>query len=456
MKKNIIKINLFLKLFVFFILFLLSIVSFPFLINFENKKNIYEEILSKTFNTNIKIEGKISYSFSKGPKINFENIIFENSNQQISGNVNSLVVLINPLDFFSDKFKFYKIYLEKGSLSAHEDYLNSLISKNNFINKLNFINIDIKIFNNFSEIPLDNSSGNLKFVKSRLHSIKSQGDFGTLKYNFNFQNDKIQFEIPEIKFNIIYNINKINSTPVIQIQYANEIVFPQFKNISAKSEINYKSNLKKINFDNIILTSSIFSGNGNIELLYEQDIFAKSKFNFYRTNFNNLDLKKISNFFQKNLFLFSSNFNGNFVLEFSNIILHKNYFDNIKLNVSFENGDIILNRIEFISDKNFFSIKGRVIKDNNDRLMFFESTFKTEDLKNLCMLICKSKIQNNKFKIDFIGSFNIGKSKFSIDEIKGSKNYTKDELNIMTTNLNRLIDGKFEKALVLDNYLSLF
>jgi hypothetical protein len=26
----------------------------------------------------------------------------------------------------------------------------------------------------------------------------------------------------------------------------------------------------------------------------------------------------------------------------------------------------------------------------------------------------------------------------------------------MTTNLNRLIDGKFEKALVLDNYLSLF
>ena len=59
MKKNIIKINLFLKLFVFFILFLLSIVSFPFLINFENKKNIYEEILSKAFNTNIKISSKI-------------------------------------------------------------------------------------------------------------------------------------------------------------------------------------------------------------------------------------------------------------------------------------------------------------------------------------------------------------------------------------------------------------
>ena len=43
--------------------------------------------------------------------------------------------------------------------------------------------------------------------------------------------------MPEIKFTIIYNINKINKTPVIQVQYANEILFPQFKNISAKSEI---------------------------------------------------------------------------------------------------------------------------------------------------------------------------------------------------------------------------
>ena len=78
-----------------------------------------------------------------------------------------------------------------------------------------------------------------------------------------------------------------------------------------------------INFNNIIVTSSIFSGNGSIELLYEQDLFARSKFSFYRTNFNNLELKKLSNFFQKNLFLISNDINASIEIELSNIILYR-------------------------------------------------------------------------------------------------------------------------------------
>ena len=206
----------------------------------------------------------------------------------------------------------------------------------------------------------------------------------------------------------------------------------------------------------MIVTSSIFSWNGSIELLYEQDLFTRSKFSFYRTNFNNLELKKLSNFFQKNLFLISNNINASIEIELSNIILYKNYFDNIKLYISFENGDIILHNIDFASDKNFLSIKGRIIKDNNDRLMFFESKFKTEDLKKLCVQICKSKIQKNKLDVDFIGSFNIGKSKFNLDQIKGLNSFAKADLSAINTSLNKLIDGKFEKALLLDNYLSLF
>ncbi len=456
MKKNIFKINLFLKLLIFIFLFFLSVLSFPLLINFETKKSFYEEIISQALRDNVKIEGKIDYSFSQGPKIHFENLIFENSNQQLNGNINSLAALINPLDFFTNKIKFHRIYIEKGSLSVTQNYINSFIVQNHLLKKLNFKNIDIKIYNNFSEIQFDNSSGNLQFSENQLNFIKSQGDFGTLKYDFLFQNEKIRFEMPEIKFNIIYNINKINKTPVIQVQYANEILFPQFKNISAKSEINYKPNLKKINFNNIIVTSSIFSGNGSIELLYEQDLFTRSKFSFYRTNFNNLELKKLSNFFQKNLFLISNDINASIEIELSNIILYKNYFDNIKLYISFENGDIILHNIDFTSDKNFLSIKGRIIKDNNDRLMFFESKFKTEDLKKLCVQICKSKIQKNNLEVDFVGSFNIGKSKFNLDQIKGLNNFTKADLSTINNSLNKLIDGKFEKALFLDNYLSLF
>ena len=456
MKKNIFKINLFLKLLIFIFLFFLSVLSFPLLINFETKKSFYEEIISQALHDNVKIEGKIDYSFSQGPKIHFENLIFENSNQQLNGNINSLAALINPLDFFTNKIKFHRIYIEKGSLSVTQNYINSFIVQNHLLKKLNFKNIDIKIYNNFSEIQFDNSSGNLQFSKNQLNFIKSQGDFGTLKYDFLFQNEKIRFEMPEIKFNIIYNINKINKTPVIQVQYANEILFPQFKNISAKSEINYKPNLKKINFNNIIVTSSIFSGNGSIELLYEQDLFTRSKFSFYRTNFNNLELKKLSNFFQKNLFLISNDINASIEIELSNIILYKNYFDNIKLYISFENGDIILHNIDFASDKNFLSIKGRIIKDNNDRLMFFESKFKTEDLKKLCVQICKSKIQKNNLEVDFVGSFNIGKSKFNLDQIKGLNSFAKADLSTINTSLNKLIDGNFEKALFLDNYLSLF
>ena len=88
--------------------------------------------------------------------------------------------------------------------------------------------------------------------------------------------------------------------------------------------------------------------------------------------------------------------------------------------------------------------------------MFFEIKFKTEDLIKLCVQICKSKIQKNKLEVDFIGSFNIGKSKFNLDQIKGLNSFAKADLSAINTSLNKLIDGKFEKALLLDNYLSLF
>ena len=43
-----------------------------------------------------------------------------------------------------------------------------------------------------------------------------------------------------------------------------------------------------------------------------------------------------------------------------------------------------------------------------------------------------------------------------VDEIKGLNSFAKADLSTINTSLNKLIDGKFEKALFLDNYLSLF
>ena len=132
-------------------LILLSIIvlifSLPWFVNLNSYKSSLELELSSFLKTGVKIEGDISYSLKTGPKLNFENIIFDgDSSKELSGNINVMAVSISPLVIFNKKVFFKKINMIEGSISIPMSYIQVLISKNQMeLEKVNINNVSIKI-----------------------------------------------------------------------------------------------------------------------------------------------------------------------------------------------------------------------------------------------------------------------------------------------------------------------
>ena len=70
--------------------------------------------------------------------------------------------------------------------------------------------------------------------------------------------------------------------------------------------------------------------------------------NFGRSNFfKSIQIWNWVSVFNKEIFQIASLMNGNLKINFQNVFLDRNYFDNINLDISFNGGDIVLNRVQF-------------------------------------------------------------------------------------------------------------
>ena len=177
---------------------------------------------------------------------------------------------------------------------------------------------------------------------------------------------------------------------------------------------------------------------------------------FGRTNFSSILDSSWVSFFNKDLFKIAKLINGNIKVKFRNIILEDDYFDNLNIDVTFNNGDIILNNVDFISDDHSFNLSGRFVQNENDFLLFFNSKFSTNQLKKLCNKYCQPKALKDNYSMEAKGIFNIKKSKFYIDDFFSSKRLTKVELDKLNQDLNSIFAGNLEKVFVLKNFLSLY
>ena len=100
-------------------------------------------------------------------------------------------------------------------------------------------------------------------------------------------------------------------------------------------------------------------------------------------------------------------------------------------------------------------------KVQKDNLLFYDMIFETEDLKEICKIICEDKTFNDKININEIkisskGMLNINKAKIYIKENNFIKQYNDNEIKKLSDNLNsKVVFGKLENLLNLSKYFNL-
>ena len=436
---------------------MITVFIYPAFLNLNNYKSNFEMELSAALKTNVKIEGDIKYTLKTGPKLQFKNIFFESGEgNTINGKVEIFNATINPFNMFKKNFSFKNFSVANGSISISKKFFKLFIKNNKKkFKKINFKNIDLKIINNKSEIEFNNNNGKFFFNKKTISGANIEGLFSGLSYEFRLKNQKLEFKIPSIKLFLEFSINgSKNKRDLLQIKFANKIFFPGFKNIYFRSDV--ISNNNSIELNNVKITSSVYSGLGSLKIYHNPKPFVSIDLSFGRTNFASISDSKWVSFFKKDLFEVAKLINGNIKIKFKHIILENKYFDDLHIDVSFDNGDIITNNIDFISDKHTLNLSGRFIQNKNDSLFFFNSKFSTNRLKKLCIKVCKSTVLTDNYSMESKGTFNIKKSKFFVDYFSSQKKLSKLELNMLNKDLNSVFSGNLEKVFFLNNFLKLY
>mgnify|MGYP000695766936 FL=1 len=457
MKKDFSASKFFLKVATLIVIFLVVIFAAPLALNINGYKSDLENKLSKMLNTNVRIEGDITYTFNLGPKLKLKNISFDaEEGNTLDGNIENLLLNANPFKLFKKEFSFKKFSIANGSLSVSEDFFKSYIQNKSQFEKISFENTDIKIVNKLSEIEFDSNNGVFLFNSQNLITAKLQGTFSNLLYNLKYKNNKLEISIPEIKLSLEHARRDLtNNNGFIKIKFSEKLLFPGFRNTYIKSNIIFANS--KLELNNAKISSATYNGVGKVSLQKNNGLaFINADLKFGRSNFSRASESDWVSFFNKEIFQIALLMNGNFKINFQNVFLDRNYFDNIDLDISLNGGDIVLNRVQFSSEKNSLDLSGRFIQEKKDLLLFFDSTFQTKQLKKFCFQTCESKPTTNSYSMKAKGVLSLKNSKFTIKSFFSDKEYSQPQIVDLNQRLKTIFFGDLAKTFVLKNYFKLY
>ncbi|AEA81249.1 hypothetical protein SAR11G3_00774 [Candidatus Pelagibacter sp. IMCC9063] len=457
MKKYFSASKFFLKVATLIVIFLVVIFAAPLALNINDYKSDLENKLSTALNTNIRIEGDIAYTFTLGPKLRLKNISFDaGEGNTLDGNIENLYLNVNPFELFKKKFSFKKFSIANGSLSVSDDFFKSYIQNKLQFKKITFKNMDIKIVNNLSEIKFDSNDGVFLFNSQNLVTAKLHGTFSNLLYDLKYKNNKLEISIPEIKLSLEHVRRDLtNNNGFVKIKFSEKLLFPGFRNTYIKSDILLANS--KLELNNAKISSAIYNGIGKVSLQKNNGLaFINADLKFGRSNFSRASESDWVSFFNKEIFQIASLMNGNFKINFQNVFLDRNYFDKVDLDISLNGGDIVLNQIQFSSDKNSLVLSGRFVQENKDLLLFFDSAFKTKQLKKFCFQTCESKPTTNSYSMKAKGALSLKNSKFTIESFFSDKEYSQPQIVDLNQRLKTIFFGDLAKTFVLKNYFKLY
>ena len=457
MKKNFSASKFFLKVATLIVIFLVVIFAAPLALNINSYKSDLENKLSTMLNTNVRIEGEITYTFNLGPKLRLKNISLDaKEGNTLDGNIENLYLNVNLFKLFKKKFSFKNFSIANGSLSVSDDFFKSYIQNKLQFEKITFKNMDIRIVNNLSEIKFDSNNGVFLFNSQNLVTAKLEGSFSNLGYDLSYKNNKLNISIPATRLSLEHiSENLINNNGFVKIKFSKKLLFPGFRNVYIKSNTAFTNS--QVELKNISISSALYNGVGKVSLQKINDLaFVNADLKFGRSNFSRVSKLEWVSFFNKEIFQIASLMNGNFKINFQNVFLNRNYFDNINLDISFNGGDIVLNRVQFSSEKNSLDLSGRFIQENKDFLLFFDSTFETKQLKSLCIKACGSKATTDSYSMKAKGTLNLKNSKFIIENFFSDKKYNQAQIVDLNQRLKTIFFGDLAKTFELKNYFKLY
>ena len=437
---------------------LILYVCAPFFINFDEKKKVkIENLFSDTIKYKVDIQGNIEYKLKPFPTLEISEIHVTKKGE--NSILNKIFVSVSIFDLLRGKYSYEKVVFEGGELIIDLDNLRSVYFIENFQKqRIIFKDLSLKFFSDKKSFNLDQINSEILYENSKIKKINANAFIGELPFKINYKNSELDLVSKNIGLNANFQ-NLFNREKELKFKFNRQSIFPGINNIFASFKFEINNNdlfIKSEKFQ-----TNLFDGNISIEKNSDTKNIIVINGVFEKANFKKINNRDLKLFLENDLNKLSNLLDAEIFLNFEKIKTQKKLFNKAKFNFIFQKGDVIVEDINFSSDKTKIDVKGRNIRYQKDNLFFYDIVFETKDLKAICNSICENKSNNDKIKINEVrvyskGILNINKAKVIIQENNFIKQYTDNEIIKLSENLNnKVISGKLENLLDLSKYFNL-
>ena len=409
--------------FIFFIYLLY--LSIPSLYDTGRVQKDIVKKLNQDFNLNFSLSTDIHYRILPKPHFiikDCELIELQSNVSKRIAEIQELKIFINQTNFFNKditiknlSFSKANFFISKSNIEFIKKFLDNKFSKKAIkVNKSKIFFRDkrdeivfIYTIKKIGALYDDDEKKNKFFMEGDLFNINNKINFTK---NFITNKKVTKVNAKKILLNILNEANLINK----EYEYNNTLEFQ-----SSKFKTNYKLSDNNISFSSkkSLIKNTIIDYQGNVDLNpFNLSIDINSKKLDLNYIFKNLNL---INEILLSKILFKRNLYGEIKI-LSNDIPKAKIFDNSKININFQGGEINLNNTTFFS-KNLGTLKLKSSKFlvNEENLLFqANSKLNVKDLNYFYKVLLTPKKNRIKFNsIDFLFQINLQTGSFKIKKI---------------------------------------
>lgn len=437
---------------------LISYVSAPFFINFDKERKAkIQKLFSDAIKYQVSIKGTVKYKLKPLPILEISEVhVSKNDENSI---LNRVFISISIFDLLRSKYSYKKILFDGGELIVDLDdlrnvYINDAFKKQKII----FKNLSLKFFQNKKSFNFDQINGKILYDDRRIKNINANVFIGEIPFKINFKDDQLNLLSKSIGLNADFK-NLFSSEKELKFTFNRQSIFPGINDIFASLKL-------QIDDDSLLIKSekfqtNLFDGKITVEKNKSTNNAIVITGSFAKANFKSINKKDLKIFLEKDLNKLSNILDAKIFLNFEKIKTKKKLFSKAKFDLLFQKGDVIFEDVILSSDKAKLKIKGRNVRYQKDNLFFYNIIFETNDLREICKIICEDKIYNDKINIKEVkifskGILNINKAKIFVKENNFIKEYNDNEIKKLSDNLNsKIILGKLENLINLSKYFNL-
>ena len=437
---------------------LIFFVCAPFFINFDEERKVkIERLFSDAIKYQVSIKGTVKYKLKPLPTLELSEVHVSKKNE--NSILNKVFLSISIFDLLRSKYSYKKILFDGGELIVDLDDLGNVF-KNDAFEKQNikFKNLSLKFFRNKESFNFDQINSKILYDDNKIKEIDASVFIGEVPFKINFKDDQLNLLSKNIGLNANFK-NLFSSEKELKFTFNRQSIFPGINDIFASLKFQFNDDGLLINSEKF--QTNLFDGNITVKKNNSTNNAIVINGSFAKANFKSINKKDLKIFLEKDLNKISNLLDAQIVLNFEKIKTKKKLFNKAKFDLFFQKGDTIFKNITLSSEKARLKIKGRNIKYQKDNLLFYDIIFETNNLKEICKIICEDKTYNDKIntkeiKIFSKGTLNINKAKIFVKENNFVKQYNDNEIKKLSNNLNsKVILGKLENLINLSKYFNL-